>query len=161
MTNYTREAQRDNPEVLLCVSREPRYRTEASLLQHVTRELNILTYHHVCSDDDEDCFVDLAATCEYYQLPQIKEDSFEPTSVSSGNLDDQMDACEEDRVIRPTVVVVNENNDTTSTPFSEFTTSTPFSEFMEPGGSGTRAAVTSWIVIASLSLAVLVLDSML
>ena len=130
----------------------------------------MLTYHHVCSDDDEDCSVDLAATCEYYQLPQIKEDSFEPTSVSSGDLDDQMDACEEDRIIGPTVVVVNDRNDTTSTPFSEFTTSTPFSEFtistpfsefVEPGGSGTRAAVTSWIAIASLSLAVLLLDSML
>ena len=35
--------------------------------------------------------------CEYYQLPQIREDSFDPTLVFSGDLEfeQQADACED------------------------------------------------------------------
>ena len=97
MENYTRKAQKNNPEVLLCVSREPRYRKEISLLQYITQDLNSLTYKDVCSYDDEDCTVDLTDICEYYQLPQIREDSFDPTLFFSGDLEfeQQADACED------------------------------------------------------------------
>ena len=179
VTAYTREAQRNNPEVLLCELNQPRYRQQKALLQFVTRELNILTFNYFCSDDDEDCTVDLTDTCEYYQLPRVEEESFEPTSVSSGDIDQQVDACGGSTPTTPSTTTTAPTTDgtTTTAPSTDSTTAivlttdgttiagpTGPTTSDEVGGSGSKANEAGWIattVMVSLALAVMVLNSVL
>ena len=167
MVAFTREAQSNNPEVLLCQLNAPRYRKEKALLQYITRELNILTDTYVCSDDDEDCRVDLTDTCDYYQLPQVEEESFEPTSVSSGDIEQQV-ACGESVPTTPSITTTSPTTDATTDTTTDTTTDATTQESTGSsnpfGDSGSRATAASWIAVTtmvSLALAVLMLDSVL
>ena len=53
-------------------------------LQYITRELNIVTGVHICSDnDDEDCVDTVPQTCDYYSFPESY--SLEPEEVESSS----------------------------------------------------------------------------
>ena len=85
---FSRSPQQNNPEVFMCGQQ---YRREIRELQHITRELNILTGRHTCSPDDEDCSVDLEAVCDYQVLNVTVDandgsmDSFSGSGFGSGD----------------------------------------------------------------------------
>ena len=92
---FSRSPQQNNPEVFMCGQQ---YRREIRELQHITRELNILTGRHTCSPDDEDCSVDLETGCDYQVLNVTVDaidgsmDSFSGSGFGSG---DGANVCDE------------------------------------------------------------------
>ena len=95
MIAFSRSPQQNNPEVFMCGQQ---YRREIRELQHITRELNILTGRHTCSPDDEDCSVDLETVCDYQVLNVTVDaidgsmDSFSGSGFGSG---DGANVCDE------------------------------------------------------------------
>ena len=87
---------------------EQRYRGEIRQLQLVTRELNILTGRHTCSQDDEDCSVDLEAVCDYQVFNVTVDasdgsmDSFSGSGFGSG---DGGNTCDEGQITGTTPTV--------------------------------------------------------
>ena len=74
------------------------YRREIRELQHITRELNILTGRHTCSPDDEDCSADLEAVCDYLVLNvtvDANDGSMDSFSGSGFGSEDAVNVCDE------------------------------------------------------------------
>ena len=124
-----RSAQRDNPELMVCI-RQSRLRKQIAQLRYITRELNIVSGAQACSGDDEDCVDTVPPTCNYFQFPNSYEyegnpDIIESSSGSgSGSEDgragdeDDGDACAEVievDVITPTIIIGPDTTDTIDT----------------------------------------------
>ena len=122
---------------------EQRYRREIRQLQLVTRELNILAGRHTCSQDDEDCSVDLEAVCDYQVLNVTVDasdgsmDSFSGSGFGSG---DGGDACDDGEITVTTPTASTTPTGTTSTTSTGSTTGTTPT-------TGTTAPTTSTPVV--------------
>ena len=65
-----RSAQKDNPELMIC-SKQSHFQTQITQLKSITRELNIITGHFICTSDDEDCIDTVPDTCNYFNFQNI------------------------------------------------------------------------------------------
>lgn len=98
--DLNRAAQRDNPELAVCTKRS-QLKEQVAQLRYITRELNIVTGAHTCSDnDDEDCVDTVPHICNYYTFPdsyKLDPDKLIESSSGSGSGDgmdvDEDDAC--------------------------------------------------------------------
>ena len=125
---------------------EQRYRREVRQLQLITRELNILTGRHTCSQDDEDCSVDLEAVCDYQVFNVTVDandgsmDSFSGSGFGSG---DDGNGCDEGGITGTTPTA----STTGTTPTASTTGTTPTAST-----TGTTAPTTPPVVIETTTL---------
>lgn len=90
--SYHRASQVNNPEVLLC-SLSTNYWRQISQLRQITRDLNIITGNQVCSQDDEDCSVDLTV-CDL-QIPTPFRPNVEVGSATDNGAPSVCSTCDD------------------------------------------------------------------
>ena len=106
---------------------EQQYRREIRQLQLVTRELNILAGRHTCSQDDEDCSVDLEAVCDYQVLNvtvDVSDGSMDSFSGSGFGSGDGGNACDEGGITGTTPTASSTGTTPTGTTSTGSTTGT-------------------------------------
>ena len=58
VSDFSRDEQLDNPEVIVCPVLSGEVRVQLAHLRRVTQEMNVITRSEACPEDDEDCEVD-------------------------------------------------------------------------------------------------------
>ena len=128
VVDMDRSAQRDNPELVVCM-KQSRLRKQVAQLRFITEELSILSGVQACSSDDEDCVDTLPHTCDYFQFPDSYEyettDTSDVIDTGSGSgsgtkteSKDDEDVCAEgfvDGRVPPTIIIGPDTTETDKT----------------------------------------------